>query len=94
MLDTKRKDLKVWWFVALDDGAHINGTAIIDSVHSGIVWIQAMAKAHIDVDDVVVSNAFGILELDEDGDWVEWYDEDGDDASAYTYAHGKVSKVY
>jgi len=40
--------------------------------------IEIMAIAQL-CNPMIISNAFGLLELDEDGEWTEWYNEEGED---------------
>lgn len=49
----------------------------VKDIHHAKELIDALAKSQL-LDETIISNVFG-LEVFEDGDWTDWYDEDGRD---------------
>lgn len=52
--------------------------------------IERMAKAQLEMNSIH-SNVFG-LEVFEDGEWSDWYSEDGDDLDAWAELHPELIK--
>ena len=64
--------LRVWW--------HNNKKTLyepVNNVEDAKVWIRGRAQQ--DLEDVFVIWNAGGLEVFEDGEWCEWYNEDGFD---------------
>jgi hypothetical protein len=76
--EVKEGDLRVWYVV----NPPANATHIyVADPHEAIRVIDSEANRQLK-DDRIFMNAFG-LETFEDGEWCEWYSEDGDDIDGY-----------
>jgi hypothetical protein len=49
----------------------------VEHIHHAKELIDALAKSQL-LDETIISNVFG-LEVFEDGEWIDWQDEDGRD---------------
>ncbi len=49
--------------------------------------IEALARADLEPDSLVWGNVLGLCVL-EDGEWVDWYDNEGDDIDAWAEKNG------
>lgn len=58
----------------------------VDSPAEGYRKIEALAEADLD-NPAIWSNVFGLSVL-EDGEWVDWRDEEGDDIDAWAEKEG------
>ena len=62
----------------------------VETIAEAITWLDQVAQDDLD-DNTVVWNAQGLQEYDtEDNEWVEWYDDDGDDIRSYGKFGNKV----
>lgn len=75
----KAGDLRVWWIPQIPMKAlYIN----VQTVHDAVLLLNTLAKYDIFQYENRVKPDYcnaGGLEVYEDGEWLEWHDEDGDD---------------
>ena len=78
VVDAHEGDLRVWWI------SNVPGPAEFFVVESREKAQEALGMlAQKDMRDPTVESNAGGLEVFEDGDWTEWYDEDGNDIDHY-----------
>ena len=78
VVDAKEGDLRVWWVRNVPGSADFH---LVESLKEAVVIINALTQSDLK-NPYVESNAGG-LEVYEDGEWCEWYDEEGDDIDAW-----------
>jgi len=77
---------RVWWITNPPrDGFHV----VCASLGSAMSALQMLVSYDLYLEDAVSSNAGG-LEVFKDGDWEEWYSEDGDDIMTYMGKGGMI----
>ncbi|KKK48442.1 hypothetical protein LCGC14_3145060 [marine sediment metagenome] len=59
----------------------------VASPAEGYQKIEELAARDLRNSDIIWGNVFGLTIL-EDGDWVDWYDEDSDDIDAWAEKEG------
>ena len=62
----------------------------VESLEHARDLIDALAKSEL-LDDAIITNAFWLEEY-EDGEWIEWTDEDGYDLDAYFEKLDSITK--
>ena len=67
--------LRVWWWRDWVDGRKTTDYHEVSSVNEAIEKIKQLTKEDLKNEDVI-ANAYG-LEIFEDGEWSEYYDEEG-----------------
>ena len=68
--------LRVWW---VSNPPHKGERYPVASVDEAIQKLDELAERDLALGDLVFANASGLEYQDEDGDWVEYYDEEGRD---------------
>lgn len=78
MMNEKEGALEVWW---IKNPPNSGKRYPAPSVKDAIVRLQILTD--IDLSDASVYSNAGGLEVFRDGEWEEWYDDDGNDVRHY-----------
>ena len=73
VIDAKEGDLRIWW---IHNPPSPPGFILIDSPDEAVLLLDRLGE--FDIENGIQANVGG-LEVFEDGEWTEWYDEEGND---------------
>ena len=82
VVDAQEGDLRVWWIRNAPRPAEYHLVTDAESAH---YILEALAQN--DLRDDRVDNNIGGLEVYNDGEWEEWYDEEGRNIDEWGEAH-------
>ncbi len=83
VVNAEEDDLRIWWISNPPSPARYTLAESIDDA------VQSLAiLADLDIEDGVEVNVSG-LEVFKDGEWEEWYDEDGSDIDGIIEQRGE-----
>ncbi len=80
VVNAEEGDLRVWWITNPPSPAEYH---LVSSPAGAINVLQKLATADLENPDVWGN--VGGLEVFEDGEWTEWYDEEGDNIDDSKY---------
>ncbi len=69
-------DLRVWW---VSNPPQKGERYPVKDVHNAITKLGELARRDLALGNKVYANAGGLEELNEDGEWYEYYDDEGRD---------------
>ena len=79
-MTTKEGTLRCWW-VANPPSEPFR--KIVDSVKEARIWLDNQSQYDLYLEDLIICNAGGLEVYTDEGDWVDWYDDNEYDIDAY-----------